>query len=141
MEVIVSIDDNTDKKFWRLLVRSLARPIIFPRIDDSYCYRNHSSLTSVRCFENGYVGKQQVPWKEYCVEYRLKELQGSMDRCTNRRDITEIPLQIPFNQSFNQFLRTKSVTKKEMNKCMAEIYDPGGIRTRAARLISQYHNH
>ena len=24
-----------------------------------------------------------------------------------------------------QFLRTKSVTKKEMNKCMAEIYDPG----------------
>ena len=27
-----------------------------------------------------------------------------------------------------QFLRTKSVTKKEMNKCMAEIYDPGGIR-------------
>ena len=22
-------------------------------------------------------------------------------------------------------LRTKSVTKKEMNKCMAEIYDPG----------------
>ena len=41
----------------------------------------------------------------------------------------------------NEFLRTKSVTKKEMNKCMAEIYDPGGIRTRAARLISQYHNH
>ena len=40
-----------------------------------------------------------------------------------------------------QFLRTTSVTKKEINKCMAEIYDPGGIRTRAARLISQYHNH
>ena len=39
------------------------------------------------------------------------------------------------------FLRTKSVTKKEMNKCVAEIYDPGGIRTRAARLISQYHNY
>ena len=39
------------------------------------------------------------------------------------------------------FLRTKSVTRKEMNKCMAEIYDPGGTRTRAARLISQYHNH
>ena len=38
-------------------------------------------------------------------------------------------------------LRTKSVTKKEINKCMAEIYDPGGIRSRAARLISQYHNH
>ena len=25
-------------------------------------------------------------------------------------------------------LRTKSVTKKEINKCMAEIYDPGGLR-------------
>ena len=41
----------------------------------------------------------------------------------------------------NYLLRTKSVTKKEMNKCMAEIHDPGGIRTRATRLISQYHNH
>ena len=40
-----------------------------------------------------------------------------------------------------QVLRTKSVRKKEMNKCMAEVYDPGGIRTRAALLISQYHNH
>ena len=38
-------------------------------------------------------------------------------------------------------LRTKSVTKKEMIKCMAEIYDPGGVRTRAAQLTSQYHNH
>ena len=42
---------------------------------------------------------------------------------------------------FQTVLRTKSVTKKEMNKCKAEIYDPGGIRTRAARLISQNHNH
>ena len=31
--------------------------------------------------------------------------------------------------------------KKEINKCMAEIYDPGEIRTRAAQLLSQYHNH
>ena len=38
-------------------------------------------------------------------------------------------------------LRTKSVTKKEINKCLAEIYEPDGIPTRAARLISQYHNH
>ena len=40
----------------------------------------------------------------------------------------------------SKFLRTKSVTKKEMNTCMA-VYDPGGIRTRAVRLINQYHNH
>ena len=30
--------------------------------------------------ENGNVGKQPVVWKEYCVEYWLKELQESMDR-------------------------------------------------------------
>ena len=45
------------------------------------------------------------------------------------------------NPGRSTILQTKSVTKKAMNKCMAEIYDPGGIRTRTARLISQYHNH
>ena len=29
-------------------------------IDDSLCDRIHSSLTAVRCFDNGYVGKQPV---------------------------------------------------------------------------------
>ena len=33
-----------------------------------------------------------VAWKEYCVEYWLKELQESRDRYTGRRDITEILL-------------------------------------------------
>ena len=37
-----------------------------------------------------------------------------------------------FENIVKKFLRAKSVTKKEMNKYMAEIYDPGGIRTRAA---------
>ena len=78
----------------------LCRPKFSQRTDDSHCDRIHFCPTAVRCFDNGYVGKQ--------------------------------PMTI---------LRTKSVTKKEMNKCMAEIYDPSGIRTRAARLISQYHNH
>ena len=36
--------------------------------------------TTVCCFNNGYVGKQPVPWKEYCMEYWLKELQECMDR-------------------------------------------------------------
>ena len=35
-------------------------PIFFPRIDDSHCYRIHSSLTAVHYFDNGYVGKQPV---------------------------------------------------------------------------------
>ena len=50
----------------------------------------HSSLTAVRCFDNGYAGKQPVAWKEYCLEYWLKELQESMDRCTGCCNITEI---------------------------------------------------
>ena len=50
-----------------------------------------------RVFDNGYVGKQTVAWKEYCAEYWLKELQESMDRCTGRRDITEILLKKALN--------------------------------------------
>ena len=46
-----------------------ARPISCPRIDDSHCNRIHSSLTAVHCFDNGYVGRQPVTWKEYSVEY------------------------------------------------------------------------
>ena len=61
-------------------------------------------LTAVRCFDNGYVGKQPVAWKEYCAENWLRELQESMDRCTGRHNITEILLETalnPFNQSIN----------------------------------------
>ena len=32
------------------------------RINDSHCDGIHSSLTTVRCFDNGYVGKQAVAW-------------------------------------------------------------------------------
>ena len=74
------------------MVRSPPRPIFFPRIDDSHCDRIHSSLVAVRCFDNSYVGKQPVAWKEYCEEYWLKELQESMDMGIGRRDITEIML-------------------------------------------------
>ena len=55
------------------------------------------TLTAVRCFCNGYVGKQPLAWKEYCVEHWLKELQESMDRCTDRSDITEILLNTALN--------------------------------------------
>ena len=51
----------------RSLVRPPARPIVLPRIDDSHCYRVHSSLTAVHCFYNGYVGKQPVAWIKYCA--------------------------------------------------------------------------
>ena len=73
--------------------------------------RIHSSLTDVGCFDNGYVGKQQVAWKEYCAEYWLKELQKSMDRCTGHQNITEILLKTALNtiQSINQPLASVSV--------------------------------
>ena len=48
------------------LRKGVHRPIFFPRIDDSHCDRIHSCLTDVRCFDNGYVVKQPVAWKEYC---------------------------------------------------------------------------
>ena len=54
-------------------------------------------LTTVRFFDNGYVGKQPVAWAEYCAEYWLKELQESMDRCTGHRDMTEILLKMALN--------------------------------------------
>ena len=81
----------------------MALPTFFPRIDDSHCDRIHSSLTAVYCFDNGYVGKQPMAWKEYCVEYWLKELQENMDRCTGSHHITEILLKMALNpiQSIN----------------------------------------
>ena len=78
----------------RSRVRSPARPIFFPRIDDSHCDRIHSSLTAVRCFDNGYVGKQPVVWKEYCAEYKFKELQESTDWCTGLLDINVIRIML-----------------------------------------------
>ena len=66
---------------------SIPGSIFFPGIDDSHCDRIHSSLTAVRCFDKGYLGKQPVAWKEYSADYLLKELQENMDRCTGRRDI------------------------------------------------------
>ena len=81
----------------RSLVRSPAWPIFFPKIDDSHFDRIHSSLTSVRCFDNGYVRKPPVAWKECCAECRLKEFQESMDRYTEGRDITEILLKTALN--------------------------------------------
>ena len=76
----------------------------------------HSSLTAVRCFDNGYVEKQPVAWKEYCAEYWLKELQESTDRCTGRRDITEILLKTALNtiQSINRWTKRIQIVLQEM---------------------------
>ena len=80
-----------------------ARPIFFPRIYDSHYDRIHSSLKALHCFDNGYLGKQLKAWKENCAEYWIKELKKSIERCTGRRDITEITLNMRLNtiQSIN----------------------------------------
>ena len=86
------------------LIRSPAWPIFFPRIDDSHCDRILSSLTAVRCFDNDYVGKHAVAWKEYCAEYWLNRFHASMDRCAGPRNVSEILSQTPLNtvQPINQ---------------------------------------
>ena len=48
---------RTGLENWRSLVRSPARPIFLPRIDDSQCDRIYSPFTAVHCLYNGYVGK------------------------------------------------------------------------------------
>ena len=59
--------------------------------------RIHTPLTAVRCFENCLVGKQPVAWKESCADDWLKKLQDRVDRCTGRRDITDILLKTALN--------------------------------------------
>ena len=63
----------------------------------SYFNRIHSSLFAVGCLNNGYVEKQPVAWKEYCMKYWFKELKKSMDRCSYCRNITEILLKMALN--------------------------------------------
>ena len=54
------------------------------------CFSFSQYQLAVHSFDNGYVGKQPVAWEEYCAQYRLKELQESMDRCICHCDVTEI---------------------------------------------------
>ena len=56
------------------------------------------------------MGKQAVVWKEYFVEYWLKEFQESMDRYSGNHDSADILLKMALNtiqlinQSINQSL-------------------------------------
>ena len=48
-------------------------------------------------FDNVYVRKQPVAWKEYCAEYWLTEPKENMDMCTGRRHKTEMLLKTALN--------------------------------------------
>ena len=83
--------------------------IFFPSTDDIHCDSIHSSPIAVCCFDDGYVEKQPMALNEYFVEYWLKELQESIDRCTGRRDITEIMLKHTVN--YNNFITRTSESR------------------------------
>ena len=72
-ELHSSVGSVADLRTGGSMVRSPARQVFFPRVDDSHCDSIYSSLTAVRCFDNGYVGRQPVTWKECCAEYWLKK--------------------------------------------------------------------
>ena len=58
------------------------------------------------------VVSTMVCGKEYCAQFRLKELQESMNRCTGHRDITEILLKkalTPYNQSFTHPIKMEKL--------------------------------
>ena len=60
--------------------------MFFPRTDDSYCYRIHSSLTAVHYFDDGCVEKQPVALKEYCAVNLLPDVPtlGSSNSTVNK---------------------------------------------------------
>ena len=59
-----------------------------------------------------------MAWKEYCEEYRFKDLQESMDRCTDVRDITERLLKTALNtvQSINRISTPNSNLHNNLSK-------------------------
>ena len=68
------------------------------------CIRNILEKKWIHCFDNGYVEKQAVAWKNYCAEFWLKELPESGGIRTGRRNITEMHLKTTLNtiQSVSQ---------------------------------------
>ena len=72
------------------------------------------------CFDDGYVGKQPMAWKEHCAEYWLKEVHESMDRFTGRRDVTETEITSktivkPCNRSINLYVKRQLKGNKNRN--------------------------
>ena len=52
----------------------------------------HSSLKLDLCFDDIFVGKQSVAFKEFCAKNWYKKLEESMDGCTCHLKITEMML-------------------------------------------------
>ena len=81
--------------------------------------RGFIPLTAVHCFDNAFVEKQSVTWKEHCVEYSYKELQESMCRCPGR--IAEILFKTAFTpktQPSNSFIHSFMILKGILPKVL-----------------------
>ena len=61
------------------------RGLWFDPLLGQYSFRGLMIVTTVRCFDNGNMGKQPEASKKYWAEYWLKELQESMDTVEKRR--------------------------------------------------------
>ena len=93
----------------------------------------HSPLTAVRCFDNGYVGKQPLAWKEYCAEYWLIELQESMDMCTDHSGITGTLLKMPLN-TIDPYIHPTGY-QSSRNQFVLELVRPLACSSRLVRHI------
>ena len=80
---VVCVEDLRTRDRW---FERPARPILFPRTDDSHCDRNYSSLTTVFCF----CGKAASGLERTLCGVLVKRTHGqeSMERYTSRPDIT-----------------------------------------------------
>ena len=101
------LSDGLFSPILTVLSSCLENFVIFIKWLISHCNKIHSSLNAVRSFNNSYVGKQQVAWKEYRAEYWLKELQESTDRCNGHCNITEILLKMLNTCQSNQPVRNQ----------------------------------
>ena len=72
-DTVGSIEDLRIGGCW---FESPARSILFLRIDDSHCDSIYSPLMAVHCFNDGYMGKQPVAWKEYWCGALVKRTEG-----------------------------------------------------------------
>ena len=62
-------------------------PSFFSRLDNGHCDSIHSTLTADHCFDNIFLGKQPVAWKNIVRSTGTKEAQGKHGWCIVRRDI------------------------------------------------------
>ena len=70
--------------------------------------------SAIHCFDNDYVGKQPVAWKEYCAEYWLKNSRKAWTGADHSH-ITEIAINTM--QSINHLQQICKVSGLNLGPC------------------------